>query len=170
MKRAIYILVYLLLIVSVNSATGQDLFRKEVNSIDSILKKNPYHEEFLGITYSFSIDITPQKDFVVIMDFDGPFTITFTARVSDLITLAVVDTTEYTSQMCWHCAKASTGKDNACIQQLNQYKTGEKDLLSSEDICVMLPVETRLRIYLIQSIQELINKVASLNNSTQLAQ
>ena len=75
---------------------SQDLpFRKEVNYIDSVLQSNPSMENFLGITYYYSIDITAEKELIVVMDFKGPFTTTSTARLADLNYSFVVDTSEY---------------------------------------------------------------------------
>lgn len=139
---------------------SQDLsFKKEVNEIDSILKENPYHEGFLGITYYYSIDISADKELTVNMDFNGPFRTTFTARIADLTPSFEADTTEYTSSICWHCKADQTGRETRCINQVNIYTTGERDSVASDDICIQLPAQTDLRIKLINMINDLVIKV-----------
>jgi hypothetical protein len=139
---------------------SQDLpFRKEVNYIDSVLQKNPSTENFLGITYYYSIDVTAGKELIVIMDFKGPFTTTFKARLADLTNSFVVDTSEFRSSVCWHCATDSTGREKRCITQEISYTSGEKEIADSEDICIMLPAESDIRLKLIIAIEELVKKV-----------
>jgi|WetSurMetagenome_2_1015567.scaffolds.fasta_scaffold436724_2 hypothetical protein len=157
------LIIFAVIIMSFDSALfSQELpFRKEEASIDSILRKNPYNENFLGITYYYSIDITADRELVVKMDFDGPFVSTFSARISDLAPNPVVDTTEYSSSLCWHCPTDASGNEKQCVRQENHYTNGDNDLVMSDDICIMLPTNKQLRISLINSIEELVKKVAS---------
>jgi len=142
------------------TVNSQDLpFRKEVNYIDSVLQKNPSLENFLGITYFYSIDITAEKEIIVIMDFKGPFTTTSTARVADLNESFVVDTSEYSSSICWNCRKDISDTEKRCIKLENLYTSGEKEIVDSEDICIMLPAQSDIRLKLIIALKELLKKV-----------
>lgn len=157
-------IIFLFLLTSYMSAIetikSQDLpFRKEVNFIDSVLRENPYFESFLEITYHYSIDISAEKELIVNMDFNGPFTTTFTARLTDLNNTFIVDTTEYTSSICWLCKEGDTGKENQCVRQANFYTTGEKDIVDSDNICILLPNQTKVRVELIKAIEDLVRKV-----------
>jgi hypothetical protein len=142
------------------TVNSQDLpFRKEINYIDSVLQKNPSTENFLGITYYYSVDVTAEKELIVVMDFKGPFTTTFKARLADLPESFVVDTSEFRSSVCWHCGTDSTGREKRCIKQEILYTSGEKEIVDSEDICIMLPAESDIRLKLLIAIEELVKKV-----------
>ena len=69
----------------IETLKSQELTVKdEINSINTILKENPYRDTFLEITFYYSIDVTPEKELMVKMDFDGPFKTVLKARVADL--------------------------------------------------------------------------------------
>jgi hypothetical protein len=159
MKRRIFLAFISLLLSGITSVKSQELpFRKDVNNIDSILSKNPYNENFLGITYYYSFDISTEKELIITMDFDGPFTTVFKAALNDLSIESVVDTTEYSSSMCWRCREDESGKLKTCVKQINTYTTGEKDIVDSEDICIMLPAQKNIRVELIKAINNVVKK------------
>ncbi len=160
MNRIIFLVLMTGFLSAAETIKSQDLpFRKEVSFIDSVLRKNPYFESFLEITYYYSIDISAEKELIVKMDFNGPFTTTFTARLTDLNNTFTVDTTEYTSSICWLCKEGDAGKENQCVRQANFYTTGEKDIVDSDNICIMLPKQTKIREELIKAIEDLVKKV-----------
>jgi hypothetical protein len=141
----------------ITTVKAQDLpVRKEVDLIDSLLSKNPYAENFLGITYYYSFDITAEKELIIKMDFDGPFTTVFQAALTDLNIESVIDTTEYSSSVCWRCREDESGRLKTCVKQINTYTTGEKDTVDSEDICLMLPVQKNIRLELIEAINKVV--------------
>jgi len=159
MKRRIFLAFISLIFTGITSVKSQDLlFRKDVDYIDSILSKNPYNENFLGITYFYSLDISADRELIITMAFDGPFTTVFKASLKDLNIDSVVDTTEYTSSLCWSCREDTSGRLKTCVRQTNIYTTGEKDNLDSEDICLMLPTEKNLRVELIKAINNAVLK------------
>jgi hypothetical protein len=161
MRKSLFLILSVLLFHVTVVLDAQDLqHRKEVTYIDSVLNRNPYFEGFLGITYYYSIDITPQNELVVIMDFKGPFTTIFKAKVSDLQRPFIADTTEYTSAVCWQCKPDQDGKEKRCISQINTYTSGEKDVVDSDDICIQLPTQPELRLDLMKRIEDLVNGVA----------
>ena len=160
MNRIIFLFLLTSFLSAIETVKSQDLpFRKEVNFIDSVLKENPYFESFLEITYHYSIDISAEKELIVKMDFDGPFSTTFTARLTDLNNTFIVDTTEYTSSICWLCKEGDPGKENRCVRQANFYTTGEKDIVDSDNICIMLTTKSKIRVEIIKAIEDLIKKV-----------
>lgn len=158
-------LIILLILISslpeiVNAKTQDNGFRKKINYIDSVLNTNPYLDTFLEITYHYSIDITPEKELVVKMDFDGPFTTILKARLADLNNAFVVDTSsDWTSSVCWQCKKSGQGKEERCIYQENLYPGGEKDLVDSDDICIKLTTQSNIRLIIIKALEELIRNV-----------
>jgi hypothetical protein len=161
MKKMVLLSFLISFFSGIATVRSQELqIREQINYIDSILKANPYRENFLEITYYYSIDITPERELVVHMDFNGPFTSTFKARILDLNNLFVVDTSnEWSSSICWHCKPDGTGKEKTCVYQENLYTNGDKDIVDSEDICVMLPMKSDVRFRLIKAIEELVGKV-----------
>jgi hypothetical protein len=159
MKIRIFLAFIFLLLSGIAPVKSQDLlFRKEVDKIDSILSKNPYNENFLGITYYYSFDISNDRELIITMAFDGPFTTVFKAALNDLNIDSVVDTTEYSSSMCWQCREGESGKIKTCVRQTNTYTSGEKDFVDSEDICIMLPVQQNIRVELIKAINDVVRK------------
>lgn len=159
MKRRIFLAFISLLLSGITSVQSQELpFRKDVDYIDSILNKNPYNENFLGITYFYSLDISAEKELIITMAFDGPFTTVFKASLNDLSLESVVDTTEYSSSICWSCRKDESGRIKTCVKQINTYTTGEKDIVDSEDICIMLPTGKNTRVELIKAINNVVIK------------
>jgi hypothetical protein len=159
MKIRIFLAFISLLCTGITSLKSQDLpFRKDVDYIDSILSKNPYNENFLGITYFYSLDISAEKELIITMAFDGPFTTVFKAPLNDLSIECVIDTTEYSSSMCWSCREDESGRLKTCVKQINTYTTGEKDIVDSEDICIMLPTTKKTRVELIKSINNVVKK------------
>lgn len=160
MNRIIFLVLMTGFLSAAETIKSQDLpFRKEVNFIDSVLRENPYFESFLEITYYYSIDISAEKELIVKMDFNGPFTTTFSARLTDLNNIFIVDTTEYTSSICWICKEGETGRENRCVRQANSYTTGEKDFVDSDNICISLPKQPKIRVELIKALEELVKKV-----------
>jgi hypothetical protein len=161
MKRMIFLAFMYSLLSGITSVKSRDIpFRKDVDYIDSLLSKNPYAENFLGITYYYSLNITPERELIIKMDFNGPFSTTFKASHTALKINPVVDTTEYTSSMCWKCKPDDSGTEKRCITQENNYTTGEKDIVDSEDICIMLPTQSNIRIKLIEAIDVLVRKAS----------
>jgi len=157
MKRIIFLTFMTSLLSVITTVKAQDLpVRKEVDLIDSLLSKNPYAENFLGITYYYSFDITAEKELIIKMDFDGPFTTVFQAALTDLNIESVIDTTEYSSSVCWRCREDESGRLKTCVKQINTYTTGEKDTVDSEDICLMLPVQKNIRLELIEAINKVV--------------
>jgi hypothetical protein len=155
-----YFLLVILVLTWTYQVQSQDFsLRKEVNYIDSVLSKNPYYEKFLGITYYYSLDITEDREIIIKMDFRGPFATTYRAKLQDLIQPFTVDTSEYSSSICWRCKTDETGKETRCILQENVYTSGEKEQVITDDICLMLPDATALRIELIGRIDRLVRKV-----------
>jgi hypothetical protein len=162
MEKRLILLYFLIISLSgVESLKSQDPgIRKEINYIDSLLKTNPYLDTFLEITYRYSIDISPEKELVVNMDFNGPFTTTFKARLTDLNNAFVIDTSsDWSSSVCWQCKTSPAGKEERCIYQENLYPGGKKDIVDSDDICIKLTTQSNIRLRLIKSLEELIKKV-----------
>jgi hypothetical protein len=159
MKRIALLILINSLFSLPHTVKSQDLpFRNEVNFIDSVLRENPYSENFLGITYYYSLDITPDREIVVKMDFNGPFTTIFKARLTDLNQVFIVDTAKSTSSICWKCLADESAMEKRCVWQINLYTTGEKDTVNTNDICLVLPAQSKLKLQLINAIDELVKK------------
>jgi hypothetical protein len=160
MKRMALLILINSLFSFLHTAKSQDLpFRNEVNFIDSVLRENPTSENFFGITYYYSLDITPEREIVVKMDFMGPFTTIFKARLTDLNPVFIVDTAKSAGSICWSCKPDESGMGKRCVRQINIYTTGEKDTVNTDEICLVLPAQGKPRRQLIDVIDELVKKI-----------
>ena len=82
MKRIIFFVFLTYLLSGIAAVKSQELTTtEEINYINSLLKANPYRDTFLEITFFYSIDITPEKELIVKMDFDGPFKTILKAKI-----------------------------------------------------------------------------------------
>jgi hypothetical protein len=156
------ILVFLICFLSgIVPVKSQELsVRDEISNINSLLKSNPYRDTFLEITFNYSIDITPDRELVVNMDFDGPFKTTVKARITDLHSTLQIDTAlEGTSSICWYCKPVENISLTNCVYNESITSRGEKESHYSDNICVMISRQEEIRGKLIQAFNKLFTKV-----------
>ncbi len=144
-----------------NSLKSQDLtIRKEIDHINSILSVNPYRDTFLEITFHYSIDVTPDRELLVSMEFDGPFKTIFKARIRDLGSSFQRDTAyEGNSSVCWSCSPDEITKDNKCVYNETITNESEKETHYSDNICVMFTMKSELQNELTAAFGNLFRKV-----------
>ncbi len=134
--------------------------RENIRNINALLQANPYTDTFLEITFYYSVDVTPEKELVVNMDFDGPFRTIFKAGISDLDRTLRIDTAlEGTSSICWYCKQDTSRKPANCIINETVTKDGEKDSHFTDNICVMISRKSEIRSKLIEEFGNLFRKV-----------
>jgi hypothetical protein len=161
MKRMI-ILVFLTIVLSgISTVQSQELsVNEEIIYINSLLKANPYRDTFLEITFYYSISVTPDKELLVNMDFDGPFKTSLKARISELGRSFLRDTAyEGNSSVCWHCKSADDLKENVCVYNETITSENEKESHYSDNICVMFSREGDIRARLIEAFDKLFRMV-----------
>ncbi len=108
-----------------------------IDSINEILKENPYHDGFNDISFFYSVSITPDKELVVEMNFDGPFKWVYKAKIDDLDLSPKNDVCrESPSSLCWQCKQKEPGKQNSCIEAIMILTEGEPDRQNASNICV----------------------------------
>lgn len=118
--------------VSQNNQTDQ-----RIDSINTILKENPYHDGFNDISFYYSISITPERELIVEMNFDGPFRWVYKANIDDLDLTPKNDACrESPSSLCWQCKQTEPGKQNSCIEAVMILTDGEPDKQNASNICV----------------------------------
>jgi hypothetical protein len=162
MMKTIFILIFLAgFLPGIESLKSQELtVRDEINSINSLLKANPYRDTFLEITFYYSIDITSQKELVVKMDFDGPFKTNVKVKISDLNLSLQVDTAlEGTSSICWYCNPGGISGEANCVYNESTTSQGEKESHYTDNICVMISRESEIRNSLIKEFDKLFQLV-----------
>ncbi len=149
------------LLTGIAAVKSQDpTVREEINHINSLLKANPYRDTFLEITFFYSIDITPDKELIVNMDFDGPFKTTLKASLLHLNTTFQIDTAlEGTSSICWYCKPDEKTRQTNCVYNESITKEGEKESHFSDDICVMISRQDKIRNELIMAFDTLFKRV-----------
>lgn len=161
MKR-IFILIFLAgFLPGTETLKSQELtIKAEINSINAILKENPYRDTFLEINFYYSIDITSDKELLVKMDFDGPFKTVLKARVADLGKSFLRDTAyEGNSTICWYCATDDTKKENNCVFNETITSETEKESHYTDNICVMFARDSNKREELIKDFDKLFQLV-----------
>ncbi len=161
MKRIILLVFLTCFLSGFETVKSQDLtVKEEINYINSLLKANPYRDTFLEITFFYSIDITPEKELIVNMEFDGPFKTVLKAKILDLGNSFVRDTSyEGNSSVCWYCKPNDATKDINCVY--NETITSETDKEShfSDNICVMFARDSNIREELIKDFDKLFKKI-----------
>jgi len=161
MKR-IFILIFLVgFLPWIETLKSQELIvRDEINSINSLLKANPYRDTFLEITFYYSIDITSEKELVVKMDFDGPFKTIVKAKILDLNRTLQIDTAlEGTGSICWYCNSAGIASETNCVYNESITALGEKESHYTDNICVMISRQSEIRNKLIKEFDKLFQLV-----------
>ena len=74
MKKKYILIGVLLIALSQSGLRSQSVTVKEtVNNINALLKANPYVDNFLEITFFYSIEVTPDRKLVVTMESEGSF-------------------------------------------------------------------------------------------------
>jgi hypothetical protein len=139
MIRMFFLIWIIGFIFNLTPLKSQNLSIQEtVNYIDTLLKTNPYIDNFLEITFSYSVDITSNKELVVSMEFNGPFKSILKSKISDLDRIFQKDVCGDTSNsICWYCKHEDLAKSNACVYIENITTGGEKEGHYSNSICVM---------------------------------
>lgn len=138
MKKAILSIVFTVLIAGQNLINSQIVTIKEsIDSINSILKANPYIDRFNEISFYYSFTVSTEKELVVEMDFDGAFKWLYKAKISDLdITSDKTACMESLNSICWICKKADSTKVNSCVISEMIYTDGGSQKENSSIICV----------------------------------
>jgi len=157
MKRIIFFISLTYLLSGIATVKSQDpTAREEISYINSLLKANPYRDTFLEITFFYSIDITPDKELIVIMDFDGPFKTVLKVNILDLGNTFVRDTSyEGNSSICWYCKPNEATKDINCVYNETITSETEKESHYSDNICVMFARDSNIRDELIKAFDQL---------------
>jgi hypothetical protein len=161
MKRIIFLVFLTCFLPGIGTVKSQEpAVRDEINFINSLLKANPYRDTFLEITFFYSIDITSDKDFVVNMDFDGPFKTILKAKIIDLGGSFLRDTAyEGNSSICWYCKTDDTTIENNCVYNETITSGLENEFHYSDNICVMFARDSNIRDELIKLFDKLFKRV-----------
>jgi hypothetical protein len=139
MKKKTYLMVVLVALCSwQNNALSQsNAIIQSLDSINAILKTNPFHDGFNDISFFYSVNITPDKELVVEMSFDGPFKWIYKAKISDLDLSQRKDICKDSpGSICWVCKQTEPGKPNSCIQAEMIFTDGGSEKQNSSNICV----------------------------------
>ena len=148
-----------------NQAFSQNIeIDQSIDSINAILKANPYHDGFNDISFYYSIDITQEKELIVEMSFDGPFKWIYTAKVSDLDILPKTDICrESPGSFCWICKKSDSGEQQSCVRAEMILNEGASEKEYTSNICVSFLSRANICSDLNKRFQQLFTKVMSEN-------
>lgn len=139
MKKLVFTFFLLIFLFNVNSISSQNPDVGDlVKTINSLLKENPYIDDFQEITFYYSVDVTPENEFVVNLEFDGPFKTLFRSKFSDLNPAVQNNPTMLPStHLCWNCKSIDSKEGNSCVYNETIYEGGDKEVHTSANICVM---------------------------------
>lgn len=138
MKKIILMIVVVAIFSRQNKVASQSAaFNQSLDSINTILKTNPFHDGFNDISFYYSVSITSHKELVVEMNFDGPFKWVYKAKISDLdLTFKKDICKDSPGSICWLCKQTEPGKPNSCIQAEIIYTDGGSEKENSSNICI----------------------------------
>jgi len=138
MKRAVSIILITICISGFNKVFSQNIsIKQSIDSINAILKVNPYHDGFNDISFYYSVNITEEKELVVEMSFNGPFKWVYTAKISDL-DISPKDNVcrESPGSFCWICRKSASGEQNSHVKAEMILDEGSTETENTTNICV----------------------------------
>jgi hypothetical protein len=138
MKKAILMFLFTAIGAGQHYVNAQDVTIKEdLDSINAVLRAHPYHDGFNDISFYYSVDITQDKELVVEMNFNGPFTWIYKARISDLDISSKKDACrESSNSLCWICKQTDSGQPGSCVQAEMKFTDGGSEKENSSNICV----------------------------------
>jgi len=138
MKKTILAVILIVMNMGQNNAASQNpAVIQAIDSINAILKANPFHDGFNDISFFYSIDITDDKELVVEMSFDGPFKWVYKAKITDLDLSPKKDACKDSpGSICWLCKETVPGKQNSCIQAEMIFTDGGSEKENATNICV----------------------------------
>jgi hypothetical protein len=138
MKKPILAVILIVMNMWQNNAASQNPeVIQSIDSINAILKANPFHDGFNDINFYYSIDITRNNELVVEMSFDGPFIWVYKAKITDLDLSPKNDACKDSpGSICWLCKETEPGKQNSCIQAEMIFTDGGTEKENATNICV----------------------------------
>jgi hypothetical protein len=161
MKKHIFLVIIFISAFSLSSLNSQSLtIRETIDYINTLLKTNPYTDNFLEITFNYSVDLTSNNELVVKMEFNGPFRSVIKAEISDLDHMLQEDfCRENSNSICWYCKpKVPAGSDN-CVNNEIINSGGETENHYSNNICVMFSNRNKICNKLYTAFDNLFKKV-----------
>jgi hypothetical protein len=110
--------------------------KASIDSINAILKANPFYDGFNEIAFPNVVSISQDRELVVEMDFNGPFKWVYKANISELdLTLRNDPCRESPSSVCWTCKKTGGAPGN-CISAEMILSDGGSQKENASNICV----------------------------------
>jgi hypothetical protein len=162
MKKKYILICVLLIALSQSGLRSQSVTVKEtVNSINALLKANPYVDNFLEITFFYYIEVTPDRKLVVTMEAEGSFKSVFRALISDLDYTYQQDFCKRSSNtISWNCKTEDLSKINKCVLVENIIpKTSEANYYHS-NISIMFSNRNGICEELYKSLEKLFKEVS----------
>jgi hypothetical protein len=138
MKKHIFLIIIAAYISGQNPINSQNIrFKETIDSLNSILKSNPFIDRFNEISFYYSVDITDEKELKVEMTFNGSFKWVYTAKISELDLTPKRDVCrESPGTLCWTCKKTGSDQVTSCVMAENIYTDGGSQKENSSNICV----------------------------------
>jgi hypothetical protein len=161
MKKYIFLIVIIIAAFCQSPVKSQDINIKEsVDNINNLLKENPYFDNFFEITYYYSIEITPDAEFIVRVDFDGPYSLFYKAKISNLVGNENVESTQRDSRsICWSCKSGDLEENNNCVYTEYILVEGEIEISHTDNICVKFSNKNKISSEIKNTLDSLFKKI-----------
>lgn len=138
MKKSAFTFILLIFLYNVTVSSQSPVAEELIKNINALLKENPYTDDFQEITFFYSVDVTPENEFVVKLEFDGPFKTLFRSKFSDLNPVVQNNPAMLSStHLGWNCKSKDSKENNSCVYNETIYEGGDKEVHTSATICVM---------------------------------
>jgi|WetSurMetagenome_2_1015567.scaffolds.fasta_scaffold14215_6 hypothetical protein len=139
MKRFMFLVFIFILSLDQSVLKAQNLtVRETVDSINTLLKANPYVDNFLEISIYYSVDISSNNELVVIMESQGSFKTVFKVKIADLEISGQKDfCTRMSNTFSWYCKPADTKNKNSCVSVEGTMPGGAEANYHQDNITVM---------------------------------
>lgn len=154
-------IVFATIIAGQNYLNSQSVtFKETLDSINIMLKANPYFDGFNEIAFYYSVNITTEKELVVEMSFNGPFIWVYKVKISDLDISPKKDICrESPGSLCWNCIKTDSAQVNSFVQAEMRFTDGSSEKQNSSSICVSFSRQSMICSELNKKFQFLFSKV-----------
>lgn len=131
-----------------------------LNTINTLLKTNPYVDNFLEITFYYSADITPENELVITMESKGNFKSIFKSKISDLDYSYQKDfCSNSVTSIIWQCRSKDKTNADDCVYVEGTVPGGADANYHQDNIAVMFSNKNGICSKLYDSFNQLFKNV-----------
>jgi hypothetical protein len=139
MRKFIQLLLTIILALAGYNLKAQNAnVREAADTINSLLKANPYFDNFLEITINYSIEISPENVLAVKMESAGSFKTVFKIKIADLDNSRLSDSCSRANNSIYlYCKSTGVTDSDRCVIVEGTMPGGEEANFNQDNIIVM---------------------------------